>query len=574
MASVWLHRGSRAARSAPWDDSHSKALQSQLNPYERRCETRGLRSDPQPRRSVGGGWNACKPHAAPRSPTACRCAKRHQQQPNQAVRDVAAAVTHRCRREAMRFNRGAAIAWLATCTAAREWAVSDRFTGPVEHKPGDVSLGFRIPRNNSETLPNVEPEIDLWVDDHAAFMESVGRNAELCCRLDGADLGCDEIGSTRITLPPKLSLGLHELACDLVDVASRRELLTYGTTLCRWTVVEHVNQTTEGRRLVELADEQRMMDEPLYRWWRGQGPLPWSLPQYPWALSKVEKPLLVVGVKCAAAAISQRDAMRRTWLSDAPADGSLIVRFVIGRANDPYVARALQRELEVYNDVLIPPFLDLEDGYKSLVPKTKAFASYAYTQYPSASYVMLCDDDVLVDVERLLEAMHGSLPTRRFYAGQVWAEHFRKPTLPQRSTTHRNYLPEAVYPMSQLPPFAIGPHYLLSMDCAAFIHKNRDDLAGVGTLEDVSVALWLLALQVHPQHSEQFTNARLFGCEAYSVSIADLTSRGIRAIHANRKNGRDACEGYEELAWVKTPRFKLQTPDALYAVPVGVDGVT
>jgi len=359
-----------------------------------------------------------------------------------------------------------------------------------------------------------------------------------------------------------------------VDVATRRELLTYGTTLCRWTVVEHVNQTTEGRRLVELADEQRVADEPLYRWWRGQGPLPWSLPQYPWALTRVANPLLVVGVKCAAAAISQRDAMRRTWLSDAPADGSLVVRFIIGRANDAYVARALERELEVYNDVLIPPFLDLEDGYKSLVPKTKAFASYAYTTYPSASYVMLCDDDVLVDVERLLEAMvSGSLPSRRFYAGQVWAEHFRKPTLPQRSTTHRNYLPEAVYPMSQLPPFAIGPHYLLSMDCAEFIHKNKDDLAGVGTLEDVSVALWLLALQVHPQHSEQFTNARLFGCEAYSVSIADLTSRGIRAIHANRKNGRDACEGYEELAWVKTPRFKLQTPDALYAVPVGVDGL-
>ena len=77
---------------------------------------------------------------------------------------------------------------LATVAAAREWAVSDRFTGPVEHKPGDVSLGFRIPRNNSETLPNVEPEIDLWVDDHAAFMESVGRNAELCCRLDGMDI--------------------------------------------------------------------------------------------------------------------------------------------------------------------------------------------------------------------------------------------------------------------------------------------------------------------------------------------------------------------------------------------------
>ena len=65
---------------------------------------------------------------------------------------------------------------------------------------------------------------------------------------------------------------------------------------------------------------------------------------------------------------------------------------------------------------------------------------------------------------------------------------------------------------------------------------------------------------------------RLFGCEAYSVSIADLTSRGIRAIHANRKNGRNACEGYEELAWVKTPRFKLQTPDGRMPCPWGSTG--
>ena len=83
----------------------------------------------------------------------------------------------------------------------------------------------------------------------------------------------------------------------------------------------------------------------------------------------------------------------------------------------------------------------------------------------------------------------------------------------------------------------------------------------MGTLEDVSVALWLLALQVHPQHSEQFTNARLFGCAEHSVSIADLTARGIRAIHANRKAGRPACEGYEELAWVKVPRFVMTDRD-------------
>ena len=95
----------------------------------------------------------------------------------------------------------------------------------------------------------------------------------------------------------------------------------------------------------------------------------------------------------------------------------------------------------------------------------------------------------------------------------------------------------------------------ISHPCAAQV--NLEVLAGVGTLEDVSVALWLLALQVHPQHSEQFTNARLFGCVDSSVSIADLTARGIRAVHENRRTGRPDCEGYEELAWVKMPRYVL-----------------
>ena len=64
--------------------------------------------------------------------------------------------------------------------------------------------------------------------------------------------------------------------------------------------------------------------------------------------------------------------------------------------------------------------------------------------------------------------------------------------------------------MDSLPPFAIGPHYILSRDCASFVGDNADRLRGVGTLEDVSVALWLLALQVHPQHVDHFRNGRLY----------------------------------------------------------------
>ena len=260
--------------------------------------------------------------------------------------------------------------------------------------------------------------------------------------------------------------------------------------------------------------------------------------------------------------VEERGAARR-WFSDA-SPGEVQARFVVGRAADGAVAARLRREQAIYGDLLIPETgLDLEDGYASLVPKTKAFARFAHRTFPEAAFVMLVDDDVLVDLPKLLAAARGgdaeqpALPRSRFYAGQVWATHFNQPKLPQRDPSHRNFLPEATYPMSQLPPFAIGPHYLMSMDCAAFIDANLEVLAGVGTLEDVSVALWLLALQVHPQHSEQFINARLFGCMEGAVSVADLTARGIRAMHANRGAGRPDCDGYEELAWVKVPRFRL-----------------
>ena len=46
------------------------------------------------------------------------------------------------------------------------------------------------------------------------------------------------------------------------------------------------------------------------------------------------------------------------------------------------------------------------------------------------------------------------------------------------------------------PPVAIGPHYLMSSDCVAFLTKNKQVLCGVGTLEDVSISVWLRAYGV------------------------------------------------------------------------------
>lgn len=67
---------------------------------------------------------------------------------------------------------------------------------------------------------------------------------------------------------------------------------------------------------------------------------------------------------------------------------------------------------------------------------------------------------------------------------------------PIRDPQHRNYLSRENYPLDILPPFALGNFYILSGDLWGFIGKNAASLRPTGTLEDVSIAVYMAALQV------------------------------------------------------------------------------
>lgn len=425
---------------------------------------------------------------------------------------------------------------------------------------GEVRLGYRIPRNGTSISGRVEPEVELWVDDHRAFISQFGEVARLCCEVDGHSMGCERLESTQLRMG-NLAVGRHEIRCRLINIADGSDLLDpCCSSSSNFRVVASAAETEDGARLLQLRDEEQQVSIDLLAWWQG-GPEPAYFAALQRPIS--QNPLLVVGVKCAAPNIIARDAMRRTWLRSSP---ELIGRFAIGSAPDH--SSALAREHAVFGDMLLDE-LHIEDGYKKLVDKTKAFLTYFVIHFSSTPFVMLVDDDVYVDSSKLVESARSpaTMPRLRFYGGQVWADHFGQPKLPQRDPVHRNYLSEDEYPMSQLPPFAIGPHYLLSRDCAKFVATNSAQLQGVGTLEDVSMAMWMFAIGVKPQHTDLFANARLFGCVSHAVSLADLTPAAIRAIHDNRLHERDPCHGYDELKWVKTPRFKF-TVDSSAVAPV------
>ncbi|RLN14500.1 hypothetical protein BBJ28_00021111 [Nothophytophthora sp. Chile5] len=270
--------------------------------------------------------------------------------------------------------------------------------------------------------------------------------------------------------------------------------------------------------------------------------------------------LLVIGVKTSVQkGFPMRQAIRETWASKATLPGDVRMFFLGCRvADDPFVdperARVLNEAVEVeksvYGDLLTSELVGCEDSYSGLVDKVTAFFAFATAAFPNLSFLMVADDDIYLHVERLVQRLRPRTP-QRFYAGQVWEEQFQRHIMPERDPSSQYYLPKAAYPLEVLPAFAYGPHVILSADCARYIAANRQDFAVLASLDDVAVALWMLAIQIHPQHLSEFQNLRDSACvDDTLVSLADLSVGAIHAIHDNLLIGRPFCHGYTFSGWI------------------------
>ncbi|GMF27407.1 unnamed protein product [Phytophthora lilii] len=272
---------------------------------------------------------------------------------------------------------------------------------------------------------------------------------------------------------------------------------------------------------------------------------------------------LVIGMKTAVMEnFKLRQAIRQTWASTdvLPHDAKV---FFIGcvpqldaleteERNE--IQKAIMMEKQTYGDLLTDE-LDCEDSYADLTNKVKQFMRFVVHSYPQTPFVMIADDDIYLRADRLVADLRKEARVQRLYLGQVWDNLLARKQAPVRDVTKRYYVSEDTYPLDWYPPFAFGPHYLLSMDCARFIAKNSERLRGIGAVDDVSVALWLLTIQVHVEHTTAFSSLRLQDCKNGFVSLADLSPFSIRSIHANIAANRDACYGFNRVAWTKDESY-------------------
>ncbi|KAG6956973.1 hypothetical protein JG688_00011183 [Phytophthora aleatoria] len=271
-------------------------------------------------------------------------------------------------------------------------------------------------------------------------------------------------------------------------------------------------------------------------------------------------PAVVIGVKTSVITnFAYRQAIRETWASqtDLPRDVKVFFVGCRPRLDDIYntdererIEKAIELEKQTYGDLLTHE-LDCDDSYIDLTAKVKEFIRFATQMFPNTSFVMVGNDDIYLRAGHLVNYLLKGRQSEHLYLGQVWDKRLGRSTSPVRDPAVPNYVSESFYPMSSFPPYARGLLYLISADCARFITKNQRRLSSLGVMDDVSVAVWLLSIQIHVEHTPAFSYLGFHGCEDTTISLADLTPLAIRSIHSNLLEERNFCHGFSRSTWQK-----------------------
>ncbi|KAL1423568.1 hypothetical protein MTO96_020952 [Rhipicephalus appendiculatus] len=180
-------------------------------------------------------------------------------------------------------------------------------------------------------------------------------------------------------------------------------------------------------------------------------------------LPRVACPGYLAVVVCSAVDnFEHRAAIRVTWGRDVSADKGTGVFFLVGKPGDTprgqYAQSRLINESVHHKDVIQA---DFRDTYRNLTIKTVFMLKWAYVNCSRTRFLLKVDDDMFVNVEKLLRFLkaHGENRTRPFLAGYV--AQGRKTV---RRAGSRWYMPLAVYEPDWLPSYIHGSGYVVSRD--------------------------------------------------------------------------------------------------------------
>lgn len=167
-------------------------------------------------------------------------------------------------------------------------------------------------------------------------------------------------------------------------------------------------------------------------------------------------------------------AIRLTWMHYG-SRRDIGMAFVLGRGNDTNVNERLDGENMMYADMIRGNFVD---SYNNLTLKTISALEWTHWHCPLAKYVLKTDDDMFINVPKLMEFLDTLKAKRKIYGRR--AENW----MPVRNKRSKYYVSYAQYSSRYFPYFTTGPAYLLTGDIVAELYAQALATAFL-KLEDV-----------------------------------------------------------------------------------------
>ncbi|ENN74230.1 beta-1,3-galactosyltransferase 5 [Dendroctonus ponderosae] len=209
---------------------------------------------------------------------------------------------------------------------------------------------------------------------------------------------------------------------------------------------------------------------------------------------------LLVAITSAPSHDSAREAIRKTWGSFASRK-DVAIAFMLGSIANETINKKLDEEQTLYGDIIRGKFVDT---YDNLTLKTISILEWVDNYCPKAAFVLKTDDDMFINVSRLLAFIAKHKPEQKIIYGRL-----AKKWKPIRNKKSKYYISPQQYKPPVFPDFTTGPAYLLPANLAKPLYLSALNHTYL-KLEDVFLTgIVADGLKIKRVHAPEFLNKRV-----------------------------------------------------------------
>lgn len=168
-----------------------------------------------------------------------------------------------------------------------------------------------------------------------------------------------------------------------------------------------------------------------------------------------------------------RQAIRESYLKDL-LENNIPYGFLLSNPEDRRAMRSINDENDKFKDLIV---LESKETYYHLTLKTAHLLQWAAHNCPASAYIVKMDDDVYVNVARLLQVLDG--PRNHTVLGKVCTNcvPVRGGSLGTALRLYSNVVTLRHSPLTRFPPFAMGPAYVITADVIPLLLEAAQEMA-------------------------------------------------------------------------------------------------